>query len=272
MGHDQHRADIVAQRRLQPGHALGVEVVGRLVEQQHLRLLEQQLAERDAAALAAREVGHRAVGRRAAQRVERDLDAAVDLPAIAGVDLLLQVGLLGQQLVHLLLGHLLAEGHGDLVEAVEPTLHVLEGEHDVLADGQVGLEMRLLRQVADAHALRRPGLAAELLVLPGHDAHQRRLAGAVRAEHADLHVRQEGQGDAFEDLAPARVGLGEVFHHVGVLVGGHAQVLTGGESSVLLAGARRRREQRPARASPVKITKGSRNWSGRRHRDESPSY
>jgi hypothetical protein len=34
---------------LQPGHALGVEVVGRLVEQQQVGRLEQQLAQRDAA-------------------------------------------------------------------------------------------------------------------------------------------------------------------------------------------------------------------------------
>ena len=225
VGDDQHRAGVVAERPLQPGDALGVQVVGRLVEQQQVRLLEQQAAQRDAAALAAREIGHRAFRRRAAQRVQRHLHRAVELPAIRGVDALLQLGLLGEQGVHLVVRHLLGEAHGDLVEAVEVRLEAGEGLHDVLADGLVRVEMRLLRQVADARALRRPGLAAEFLVLPRHDAHEGGLAGAVRAEHADLGVGQEGEGDALEDLAPARIGLGEVLHHVDILVGGHAAVI-----------------------------------------------
>ena len=53
MGDDQDRARIIAQMALEPGHALGVEMVGRLVEQQQFRRVEQQLAQRDAAAFAA---------------------------------------------------------------------------------------------------------------------------------------------------------------------------------------------------------------------------
>ena len=56
VGDDHHRAREVAQRALEPGDALGVEVVGRLVEQQQVGLLEQQPAQRDAAPLAAREL------------------------------------------------------------------------------------------------------------------------------------------------------------------------------------------------------------------------
>ena len=44
MGHDQDRAGIVAQVAFQPVHALGVEMVGRLVQQQKLRLVEEQPA------------------------------------------------------------------------------------------------------------------------------------------------------------------------------------------------------------------------------------
>ena len=53
MGDDQNRARIVAQMAFKPGDALRVEMVGRFVEQQQLGLLQQELAERDAAALAA---------------------------------------------------------------------------------------------------------------------------------------------------------------------------------------------------------------------------
>ena len=97
VGHDHHRAGVVVQRVLQPGDAFGVQVVGRLVQQQQVRLLQQQPAQRDAAPLAARQRGDRGVGRRAAQRVQRDVDAPVEVPAVPGVDLRLQVGLLRQQ-------------------------------------------------------------------------------------------------------------------------------------------------------------------------------
>ena len=56
MGDDQDGAGIIAQMTFKPVDRLGVEMVGRLVEQQQFRLLQQQLAERDAAALAAREL------------------------------------------------------------------------------------------------------------------------------------------------------------------------------------------------------------------------
>jgi len=53
VGDDQDRAGIVAQMAFQPGHRFGVEMVGRFVQQQQFGLVEQQLAERDAAPLAA---------------------------------------------------------------------------------------------------------------------------------------------------------------------------------------------------------------------------
>ena len=50
------RARVLLEVFLEPGDGLRVEVVGRLVEQQHVGLRQQQPAERDAAALAAREL------------------------------------------------------------------------------------------------------------------------------------------------------------------------------------------------------------------------
>ena len=44
MGDDQNGAGIFAQMAFQPVHRLGVEMVGRLVEQQQFGLLQQQPA------------------------------------------------------------------------------------------------------------------------------------------------------------------------------------------------------------------------------------
>ena len=180
VGHDQDRAGIVAQMAFQPRHRLGVEMVGRLVQQQELRLVEQQLAERDAAALAARKLGHVGIVGRAAQRVHRLVDLAVEIPEARGLDLVLQLG-------HLV-GGLFRIVHRQFVVAIEDRLLLGDALHDVFADRFGGIELRLLLEIADAGALGDPGLAIILLVEAGHDLEQRRLAGAVDAEHADLGV------------------------------------------------------------------------------------
>ena len=48
MGDHQHRAGIFLEVAFQPLDAFGVEVVGRLVEEQDRRLLDKQAGERDA--------------------------------------------------------------------------------------------------------------------------------------------------------------------------------------------------------------------------------
>ena len=73
--------------RLKPLDALGVEVVGRLVEEQHVRLAEQQSAKCHTAALATGKGGDLGVRRRAVQSVHRPFELGVDLPAAEMFDL-----------------------------------------------------------------------------------------------------------------------------------------------------------------------------------------
>ena len=54
MGDGDDGAGEFREIALQPPDALGVEVVGRLVEEQHVGLLEEQAAERHPPSLAAR--------------------------------------------------------------------------------------------------------------------------------------------------------------------------------------------------------------------------
>ena len=111
------RAGVLLEVLLEPLDGLGVEVVGGLVEQQEVGLLEQQLAERDAALLTTGE--HRDVGvrRRAAQGVHRLLELGVEVPRVEVVDLLLQRAHLGEELVVVGVG--VGELGGDLVEPVD---------------------------------------------------------------------------------------------------------------------------------------------------------
>ena len=113
------RARVVLEEALEPRHRFGVEMVGRLVEQQQVRRLQQQAAQRDAAPLAAgqrRDVG---VGRRQPQRVHRQLEPRVEVPGVGRFDPVLDLALLLEDLVHLLGRQLLAELRVDLVVAVQ---------------------------------------------------------------------------------------------------------------------------------------------------------
>ena len=83
MGDGHDRARVLLEEPLQPVDALGVEVVGGLVEQQQVGVGEQQPAQGDAAPLAARQRGDVGVVGRAPQGVHGDLDVALEVPRVA---------------------------------------------------------------------------------------------------------------------------------------------------------------------------------------------
>ena len=165
MGDGDDGAGVGLEVLLEPEHRLGVEVVGRLVEQEQVGLLQEQLAQRDAAALTTGEVGHRRVRRRAAQGVHGLLELAVEVPRVGVVDVLLQLAHLGEQrvVVGVGVGHL----GRDLVVAVELGLDLAGALLDVAEDGLVLVERRLLEQ--DARRSR-----------PGPGGPRRWTAGRVR--------------------------------------------------------------------------------------------
>ena len=76
------RARVLLQMVFEPLDGLGVEVVGRLVEQQQIGLLQERLAERDAPAFAAGELFDRRVAGRQPHRVHRDFELAVEVVGV----------------------------------------------------------------------------------------------------------------------------------------------------------------------------------------------
>ena len=161
MGDRQDRALVFGQVLLEPLHAFGVEVVGRLVEQQQVGLGQQQLAQRHATPLAAGQVGDRLVGRRAAQRVHRLFQLRVDVPRVGVIQILLQPAHFLHQRIGVIRGHQL----GHLVEPVQLDLDLAEPLLDVAADGFLLVERRFLLQ--DARRLRpAPGMHRRCWVCP----------------------------------------------------------------------------------------------------------
>ncbi len=214
MRHENDAAGVVLEEAFQPGDAFGVEVVGRLVEEQNVRLRQQQTRQRHAALFAAGELGHIGVARRAAQRIERLLDLGVEVPQVERIDLVLER--------RHFVGGLFGVIGGDFVVAIEDRLLFGDAFHRVAEHVLGRIEFGLLREVADLDAVGGAGFADEVVGDAGHDFQKRGFAGAVEADHADLGAGQEGERNVFQHLLAARVGLGQLVHVVDVLVGrGH---------------------------------------------------
>ena len=154
MGDGHDGALVLLEVALQPRDRLGVEVVGRLVEQQQVGGGEQQPAQRHAAALAAGELADVGVAGREAQRVHRRVELGVEVPGVGGVDLLLQAAEL--------VGGLVGVVGGQLVEAVEQRADLGDALLDVAAHVLGLVEVGLLLEHPDGGAGRELRLAAVL--------------------------------------------------------------------------------------------------------------
>ena len=209
---DSHdRTFVAVQELLEPEHGLGVEVVGGLVKEQQVRSLEQQAAQRHATPLATREDGHRSIRVRALKRIHGLAELAVEVPAVGGVDVVLEAPHLVHEGVEVSVGvgHL----HADLVEALDLGDDVREGHLDVLANGLVLVELGLLLEKAHRITRREARLAVGDLLDARHDLEQRGLAHAVGTDDANLGTGEDAHRHVIEDDLVA-VGLAGLVHLV----------------------------------------------------------
>ena len=216
-GHDGAR--ILREEAFEPLDRLGIEMVGGLVEEQQVGMLQEQPGERDPALLAARERRDVGVVGRTPKRVHRDVDVPFQVPRVGRVDLVLEGGLLGTDrlVVRVRIGPL---GH-DRVVRVDEVLDRPNAVEHVLLDVLGRVQLRLLLEVADGEAGREAGLAGEPVVEAGHDLEQARLAGAVGPDDPDLGARIEAERDVLEHGPVGRVVPGELVGRVDEF-GGHA--------------------------------------------------
>ena len=212
MGDGDHGALVRLEVALEPRDRLCVEVVRRLVEQQQVGRGEQEAAERDAPSLTTGERRHVAVAVGQAQRVHRPVEVLVEAPSVGAVDAVLHLRLLGEQRVEIGVG--LGERGRDRVEAVEQVAELADAVLDVAAHVLRLVELRLLLEEADRGLRIELGDAGRRLLEPRHDPQKRRLAGAVRPEHADLRSVQERERDVGKDLPVRAVELVGPVHRV----------------------------------------------------------
>ena len=86
MGDGDHGAGILGEESLQPRDAFRIQMVGWLIEQQHVRIGQQQLTQRDAPPFAAGQDVHRCVPSRQTQSVRSDFQRSVDIPSVGRVN------------------------------------------------------------------------------------------------------------------------------------------------------------------------------------------
>ena len=209
VGDGDHRAGEADQELFQPFDRLGVEVVGRFVEQQHVGLFEQQLGQGDAALFAAGQVADHGVPGRQTQRVGGDLHLVFGIGTGGGDDRL-QPGLFLGQLVEV--GFRVGVGGIDLVQLGLRLHYLAERRFDFLAHRLGRVELRFLRQVADRDAGQMLHFTVVLLVGPGHDAQDGGFARTVQAEQADLGAGEERKGNILDDLPLGRDDLADAQH------------------------------------------------------------
>ena len=208
MGHGHQRAPPSQQQLLQPLHRFQVQVVGRLIQQQQIRLGQQQLGQQRTGALAAAEVRQRLVvlvlvEPQAAQHLT---DARLVIIAAGHLERGLRLTVGRQQLSVI--------GRAGCGRLGQPVLHLGQrgalrpqvGEHfqHRLVQRVIARWRWVLGQVAHGQAPFARHIAGRGCLRPGKDAQQRSFARAVRADKPDAIPRFDAQIHAGEDIQRAK--------------------------------------------------------------------
>ncbi len=199
------RAVVALEEVAEPRHRRQVEVVGRLIEQEHVGPLEQQRRQHRAHLPAARELAQvaRVVG-------DREAEAGQDRLRLVGREEPIEMRLLLVQLGHPLgqldqivvarrvVADLAQLGLGGRQITIELTTARHAVEHERQQRRAAG-QRQVLRQPADPHALGAGHHAVVDLLHAGQDLEQRGLARAVGADQADAIVAADAQAGRVED-------------------------------------------------------------------------
>ena len=199
VGDGNDRTLVLLQMGLQPLDGFGVQVVGGLVQKQHVRLLQQQAAQGHAAALTTGKLLHFLLRRRALQRIHGALQFGVNLPAVHGLDLFREFSLALDEAVHLVVIHGFHEFFGDIVVLLEDVHHLLDALLYYFQHGLFGVHLRFLLQVTHRVARSPDHFALVGFFHTGNDLHERGLTGTVETDDANLGTIEEAQVYVFEN-------------------------------------------------------------------------
>ncbi len=222
MGDRHHGARIVVQELLEPVDGFGIQMVGRFVQQQHVRLGQQQAAQRHAALLAAGQRADLGIPRRQAQRVGGHFQLALQRMRIVRGEQVFELLLFDGELVEI--SAFLGIGGVDLIQSLLRIEDLGHAFFDRFTHGLLRIQLRLLCEIADLGARIGARLTLEIGVHAGHDLQNGGFARAVDAEQADLRAREEAERDVLDDLAFRGDDLADPVHGVDVLHAGSQSI------------------------------------------------
>ncbi|MCY1356831.1 hypothetical protein D9M69_432950 [compost metagenome] len=201
MGNDDHGAVARREHRFQPADGVDVQVVGRFVEEQHVRIGEQRLGQQHAQLPARGDGTHRAE-----MLVQRNAQAEQQLAGAGLGGIAVELGELHLQLGHghaVFLAHL-RQGVDAVALGLDAPQFLVAHDHGV-DHREVFIGELVLAQLAQARAVLHHHLAAGGLQLAAEDLHEGRLAAAVGADQAVAVAVAELDGDVFEQRLGAEL-------------------------------------------------------------------
>ena len=209
VGNDHYGLGVVHQEILQPLDRLDVEVVRRLVQEQQVGFLQQQLGQLDAHAPAAREFGGlaREVAPLEAQPQQNALHVFLVVGEVHGIELLGD----GRDLLdqpHVRLAFVVGAGRELLVERRDPPLdfeQVFEGPRRLLDERAPVLHLKVLGQIPHFPAFAHGHAPPRGRTHSGDDLQQGRFARSVFAHQGDPVLVADREGDVFEKRRAAEL-------------------------------------------------------------------
>ena len=184
-------------------------MVGRLVEEQHVGVLEQELSKLDTHAPASRELGG-GLGKVGALETEAQqglLHILFEVGHVDGIELLAQHGNLLDE-GHILVALIVGAGGQLIVHALNLGFGLVQmgkGLRGLLEDGAPILSHEMLGEVGDNAIFRCRHLAARGLAHSGEYLEQGALAGAVLAHQGDTVFLVNLKGYVLEQCSAAKL-------------------------------------------------------------------
>ena len=221
--HDKGRA-LFHQVALQPLDRLHIQVVGRLIQQQQVRVLQQDFSQGDAHLPAAGVVPDQVLCplRRETDRRQQLVDAGIQLIAVKRFKPALELAEFLDELIQMIriLGCFVG-GHRllHLPLAVQHRGGFPEGLKQLLANAAFGIDVEFLLQKGNPRIALAHHLSAAGLLLSSDQSQLGGFAGTVHAHQADAITGFHFPGDVAQHL-PGRIDLADVFesqHRPGAL-------------------------------------------------------
>ena len=202
MRHDDNRAGVAAQETLEPAHALEIEMVGRLVEQQHFGVAHKQLGESQSHLPTTRELAGQAIEVVLLETKAEQHRADLRLDGVTTQNLVVVAR--STRRSQLLFGRIGAKLSLEFLQASLGLEDLDLRREDLLEDGVLPHLDSLLFEVADARILCQHDPARIGVFFSRDDAQQRGLAGAVGADERKTIVFLETYCRVGEQRAPAK--------------------------------------------------------------------